>query len=250
VERAEDKKRDRREKLGKKRKIRKLHFTESRPDVPYFSKRRTVLGNNDYGSNANTPSLEQNELAKKVNAYIYNIRVTLKEHAQIELETRGQFENKLYKERRKLLITATWAQEFANMKDHTQNCMAKLDSFFKPVHVKSPALGWGISYEKCAIELYEAENNVNVQPSGLFISTEFGGLAASPEGLIGMDGLLEIKCPWKERFGLPEEVANRKPKDFLLKANGVITLNKRHKYYDQFTMQLHVTNRVWCDFAV
>jgi uncharacterized protein YdaU (DUF1376 family) len=135
------------------------------------------------------------------------------------------------------------------MKDHVSN-VTKLDSIFDPASTNSLPIAWGKSHEKIAIQQYEKEHNVLIQPSGLFISIECGGLGASPDGLIGDDGLIEVKCPFKERRGLPQDVADRKPRDFLTKTNGVITLNKTHKYYDQVVMQLHVTKRAWCDFAV
>lgn len=36
---------------------------------------------------------------------------------------------------------------------------------------------------------------INIHPVGLFIDPEFQFLAASPDGLIDTDALIEIKCP-------------------------------------------------------
>jgi hypothetical protein len=101
MERVEESNKTRRQRLGKRRKIRKLQFAENRPDVPYFSKRRAILGNKDYGSHANAPSLEPNVLAEKVEDYINEISVTVVQQKKIEEETRGQFDNNLYRKRRK-----------------------------------------------------------------------------------------------------------------------------------------------------
>lgn len=52
--------------------------------------------------------------------------------------------------------------------------------------------------------------SVNIEPSGLFVDSEQFYLAASPDGLIGDDGLVEIKCPSSAKNVSPEEAINNK----------------------------------------
>ncbi|KAJ8872464.1 hypothetical protein PR048_026069 [Dryococelus australis] len=47
---------------------------------------------------------------------------------------------------------------------------------------------------KKAISLYERVYNVKVEPCGLIVKKEMPYLGASPDGLIGNDGLVEVKC--------------------------------------------------------
>lgn len=57
------------------------------------------------------------------------------------------------------------------------------------------ATKYGVEHEEVAKEQLENILGVNIEPSGLFVDSEQFYLAASPDGLIGDDGLVEIKCP-------------------------------------------------------
>lgn len=48
------------------------------------------------------------------------------------------------------------------------------------------------------------ELGYDVQPCGLCLHPEVLGIAASPDGLIGTDGVLEIKCPFTAKHMDPE----------------------------------------------
>ena len=53
----------------------------------------------------------------------------------------------------------------------------------------------GTALEPLACQQYTRLTGNAVQPCGLFLHPTHSWLAASPDGLIGDDGLLEIKCP-------------------------------------------------------
>lgn len=57
------------------------------------------------------------------------------------------------------------------------------------------AMQWGIDHEDDARVAYEAATFNDVQLVGFVHHPEVPFLGASPDGLIGHDGLLEIKCP-------------------------------------------------------
>lgn len=57
------------------------------------------------------------------------------------------------------------------------------------------AMQWGIDHEDEARDLYEAETGSIVEPVGFVPHPDVLWLGASPDGLIGTDGILEIKCP-------------------------------------------------------
>lgn len=46
---------------------------------------------------------------------------------------------------------------------------------------------------------------VNIKPSGLFVDSEQFYFAASPDGLIGDDGLVELKCPSSAKSVSPKD---------------------------------------------
>src|SRR5271157_171158 len=62
-------------------------------------------------------------------------------------------------------------------------------------HYVSPAMIWGTQNEPFARALYEVRNDVSVEQCGLFVHPTIRNFAASPDFLIGEDGLGEIKCP-------------------------------------------------------
>ncbi|KAB0805324.1 hypothetical protein PPYR_02294 [Photinus pyralis] len=55
---------------------------------------------------------------------------------------------------------------------------------------------WGRYNEKKAIEKFQEQYNVTVTPTGIWFSKE-GVIGASPDGLIGENELIEIKCPFR-----------------------------------------------------
>ncbi|KAL5239171.1 hypothetical protein ACI65C_006891 [Semiaphis heraclei] len=61
------------------------------------------------------------------------------------------------------------------------------------------ALRYGIQYEPMAKKDFELKLGLEVLPAGLFIDEIINFLACSPDGLIGHNDLLEIKCPYSAK---------------------------------------------------
>ncbi len=59
----------------------------------------------------------------------------------------------------------------------------------------TPAMERGIELEPLARTAYEMERECEVTNGGLYIHDSITRLCASPDGRIGDDGLIEIKCP-------------------------------------------------------
>lgn len=93
------------------------------------------------------------------------------------------------------------------------------------------AMQFGNEYEPEAREKYEMKTAQLVDQIGFAELSEYVG--ASPDGLVGDDGLVEIKCRYK-----PE-----KHFDFLVKRKIELA------YYWQMQMQMYVLDRKWCDFV-
>lgn len=94
------------------------------------------------------------------------------------------------------------------------------------------AMEWGTQTEPYARAAYESKADVLVDKVAFVLhpSIEFSG--ASPDGLVGGEGLLEIKCP---------NTATHI--DYLL---GCVVPSK---YKPQMAWQLACTQRPWCDFV-
>lgn len=108
---------------------------------------------------------------------------------------------------------------------------------------------WGIDNEPNAIKVYEDSMKQTVSPTGVWLS-ECGCMGASPDGLVGDDIVIEVKCPSTAKKTSIEELAKTK-KDFCLSfTDGLCSLKQDHGYYHQVQGQLHLTNRRECHFVV
>lgn len=113
----------------------------------------------------------------------------------------------------------------------------------KMKNITTEAIRHGIKYEERAKSMYEDQYNTVVAKAGLFIHNYDKYLGASPDGLVGTDGLIEIKCPFTARYNEPNEVNA----DFVY-SDG--KLKRTHNYYFQIQGALEVTDRKWCDLVV
>ncbi len=89
----------------------------------------------------------------------------------------------------------------------------------------------GLELESEARKAYELQNEI-VTLSGFIEHPTIKDAGASPDGLVGDDGLIEIKCLNKKSH---EEIIR---KQILPK-----------QYYIQIQFQLACTQRLWCDFV-
>ena len=86
---------------------------------------------------------------------------------------------------------------------------------------------------------------LSVEECGLFVSLDKGYLAASPDGIVGKDGLVEVKCPIICRDNNIEDLA-RQDISFCLQYDETedkLRLKRNHNYYYQIQGQLHIANR-------
>ena len=94
------------------------------------------------------------------------------------------------------------------------------------------AMQWGVDNEPLARSAYEVANNVLVQEVGFIDHPEINMSGASPDGLVGDDGMLEIKCPNTATH--IETLLN-------------VTIDTKYQY--QMLWQMRCTGRKWCDFV-
>jgi putative phage-type endonuclease len=94
------------------------------------------------------------------------------------------------------------------------------------------AMEWGTATEPQARTAYEVYREVLVDEVGFIDHPTIAMSGASPDGFVGDDGLVEIKCP--ESKTQMDTLLNQK----------VPT-----KYMPQMQWQLACTGRKWCDFV-
>jgi putative phage-type endonuclease len=94
------------------------------------------------------------------------------------------------------------------------------------------AMEWGVENEGFARAAYESKTGVLVDEVGAIDHPTIAMSAASPDGLVGDDGCLEIKCP-----------------NTATHIDTVLGGEIAKKYYDQMQWQMTCTGRSWCDFV-
>ena len=116
---------------------------------------------------------------------------------------------------------------------------------------------WGCTHEKDAVETYTQQaksdhHNLRISECGFFIDTQYPYVGASPDGIIECDCcgrvVLEVKCPYCYRDGLPDE--GDKENFCMTKQNGKWRLRRDHTYYYQTQLQMKVCQVKHCDFVV
>jgi putative phage-type endonuclease len=94
------------------------------------------------------------------------------------------------------------------------------------------AMQWGTDQEPSARMAYEFMQDVTVEQIAFVAHPSIADAGASPDGLVGESGLVEIKCPNT--------------------ATHIDTLIKQEipaKYITQMMWQMACTGRKWCDFV-
>ena len=94
------------------------------------------------------------------------------------------------------------------------------------------AMQWGTETEPLARAQYELKTGNMVNQIGFVVHPMIEQAGASPDGLIGEDGCIEIKCP-NTSTHLDTLLSQKVPS----------------KYITQMTWQMVCTGRKWCDFV-
>jgi putative phage-type endonuclease len=95
------------------------------------------------------------------------------------------------------------------------------------------AMEWGTEQEPFARAAYEAKTGVMVEEVGFVPHPLIEWAGASPDGLVGPDGLVEIKCP-----------------NTATMIDTLLTGKVPSKYNTQMQFQMACTGRHWCDYVV
>lgn len=94
------------------------------------------------------------------------------------------------------------------------------------------AMQWGTDQEPIARAEYEALRLVFVEEMGFAPHPTIEHAGASPDGLVGVNGLVEIKCP-----------------NTATHIETLLSDEPDSKYVKQMQWQMACTGRAWCDFV-
>lgn len=96
----------------------------------------------------------------------------------------------------------------------------------------SAEMQWGIDKEPEARATYEFMTNMLVEPAPFVKHPTIGDTGASPDGYVGTEGLLEVKCP-----------------NTATHIETLLTGTVAGKYVTQMQWQMACTGRKFCDFV-
>jgi len=94
------------------------------------------------------------------------------------------------------------------------------------------ATEWGTKNEANAIADYQAFTGNLVTPTGLHIHPHHNWLAGSPDGFVGEEGMIEVKCPFYYR-----------------KDGGRLHKEVPIHYMCQMNALMAICDRQWCDYV-
>jgi len=94
------------------------------------------------------------------------------------------------------------------------------------------AMQWGTDTEPMARQAYELKRGLFVNETGFVDHPTIEMSGASPDGLVGTDGLIEVKCP-----------------NSATHMETMLTQKVPAKYIPQMMWQMACPGRNWCDFV-
>jgi putative phage-type endonuclease len=102
----------------------------------------------------------------------------------------------------------------------------------EPEFTGNVATEYGTFHEAGALNEYMMETGNKVDQVGFLVCPGEPWIGASPDGIVGDFGLLEIKCPYRLRSGEGEHKS----------------IKEQPHYYAQMQVQMYCADAAWCDF--
>ncbi|KAL4112060.1 hypothetical protein QTP88_015908 [Uroleucon formosanum] len=231
---------------SEKRKCKKLLFSKK---VKKFSKQTGP--DQHYGlAEPLLDDIPLNELESKKSAFIQSLYLDHDKRIELEIKTREQANSQIWHTERRNRITGSNFGRICKMRPTTLCRSTVYDMLYRSFTSKST--DYGKAMENKAIIVFQNGFNCAVEPCGLIVDDDLHYLAATPDGLVGTDYVVEIKCPLKAKdsSSFIEAVMNKKITFCRIQNENEMELKKEHNYYYQIQGQMHVSKRKFCYFVV
>lgn len=216
---------------------------------------KVILPDNDYGNFdeniCEELDMDENEYEEKKMKFMKNKIIKNKDEIKlIEKSTKLQSECELWRKERRIRLTASNFGKICKLRPTTSraNTIKSIlyDTFCGNEHTK-----YGIEFEPFAKAEFKKLTGFKIQEAGLFIDENLHYLAASPDGLLDDNGIIEIKCPSTIKDLTPREAIQMgKLKFATLDNKNNLQLKQNDKYYFQVMGQLKITQRSFCYFII
>lgn len=130
------------------------------------------------------------------------------------------------------IIASTKSGYSASRKNYMTELICERLTGLKTESYTNAAMQRGTELEPIARSVYEMKYGVIVREVGLIDHPTIPMCGASPDGLTGDIGIIEIKCPNPATH-----------------VESLLTNEFNHRYFTQMQWQLACTKRTWCDFV-
>ena len=130
------------------------------------------------------------------------------------------------------VIATTKSGPSASRQNYLAQLVAEILTGTTADSYSNAAMVWGTETEPHARAAYEFYNDVSVVEVGFVVHPSITQSGASPDGLVGDEGLVEIKCP-----NTSTHIAT------------LLDQKVPAKYITQMMWQMACTETAWCDFV-
>lgn len=213
--------------------------------------RRSARGSRYYGDNPEDTDMNFTEYeiikAQRLDE-VYKVNAA--NWKDIEENTRDQNASGYWGSARQQMLTASNFGVVCRRRA-TTSCASLVADLLYPSYKDTKAMDYGKKNEPLALKKLSGEIRKPIDKCGLFIDQTNHFLGASPDGLIGSDGLVEVKCPiTAQGKTFAQAYASVPTVRRMFAKNDPTQLNPNHHYYYQVQGQLNITGRRYCKFAV
>lgn len=246
-------------KIEFKRLVKRLwHNNKKRPYTP----KTTYTGTDqNYGtSSCAAPDMDDETFTFEQEKFLERLATNQAKRSEIENNTKSQHASSEWKQYRADMLTASNFGIVCCSRS-PQSYTGIVNSILYTDIPNLKQIAHGSFYEKHAIKKLEDLESIDVLKCGLFIDSEISFLGASPDGIVGDNAIVEVKCPLSiYESSIDEAISrgkmnvwsrSRKPRKKGATYIPTITgINRRHKWYFQVQGQLHITQKEMCYFVV
>lgn len=271
-------------KRERRRSARRLSYAaaKEKPGATRFKKKRRAGPDGYYGNaKEDLPLEERLKVEAALLAEMEDAFGTAEKRAAIERETRGQFENDLFRYWHCKLLTSTQFKDVCRRRPDTP-CHNQVKNCLYPTPIDHlPQIIFGKKYEKRAVELFEMKYGKKCRECGLCVCEEKPhDLATAPDRVIvetvleggeeiEVDGdeIVETKClpsiqgpirdanvPWLELVDPDQGPRKRRQKGAeereAEQVTKILRLRRSSQYYYQVQGQLSITGKSRCYFVI
>ncbi|KFM67088.1 hypothetical protein X975_05942, partial [Stegodyphus mimosarum] len=178
-----------------------------------------------------------------------NIKISLEEAWEIELQTTEQSKSNLWKKHRQIRLTSSAFHSIAHRMADFDVLAANIYRNHEKDLSKLPAVSFGSRHESVIRNFIRSQNECYIlRKVGVVTDPRIPFLCASPDGLLFNKEnvqLVEIKCCYNPENVELNQLAKR-PNFCLHNVDGIWKLKTTHAYFYQIQGQLAISNLTEC----